>query len=216
MAKQRIFDIRVDVSELVKYSDTLATLTPDALNKQWVQATNLATESAYELSRKTILSGINLTEPYVARKMRVERATDKTLVASILAETGDRDAYTSLSHYGRMQLTTSTKGSKGKGHPGLSIEAGSKAAGISVEVVKGRRKNLTTGFSIAGKQDKEGNPLVFQRTGQPSKNKKGKVRVLLGPSVYQLFRVAIPKISDQVGEDLEKQVIYAAERLFQG
>jgi hypothetical protein len=233
VARQSIFSIRVNVSELEGYADFLRTLTPDALAVKWVNAINSTVDSAYELSRRTMLSGINLTEAYVQQKMRVEYATAQRPVGQIIAATG-KGYNTGLSHYGRMQLTQAVNWSNARiqaaghkfgkwpgwtrrtGHAALGIGVDQKASGQSVEVVKGRRKRMGPTFALPGKVDSEGNPVIFRRTGDASANKKGKIESLQGPSVYQLFRVAIPKVQDDAADDLRDAVIYEATRLFGG
>jgi len=87
------------------------------------------------------------------------------------------------------------------------IDAGEKAASLSVEVLRGQRKNVAFTFTLPGKTDNDGNPLVFQR--QP---KSARIDALLGPSVFQLFRVAAGKIEDGVYADLRAAVILTAEK----
>jgi hypothetical protein len=231
VARQNVFSIRVDVSQLEGYADFLSTLTPEMLSARWVGAINKTLDSAYELGRHTMLSGINLTDHYLQSKMRVDRATTQRPEGAIVAMAG-KGYNTSLSHYGRIQLTQRVNWTNAKiiakGHkfgkwPGWTRRRGSsilgiaedqKAAGVSVEVVKGRRKPMGPMFSIPGKVDTEGNPVIFQRTGAPSGNKKGKVKALQGPAVYQLFRVAIPKIESDTAEDLQRAVMYEVDRIF--
>lgn len=233
MARQSYLSIKINVSELEGYADFLRSLTPEAMSARWVSAINDTVDSAYDLGRRTMLSGINLTEAYVQRKMRVEYATAKRPVGSIIASVG-KGFNTSLSHYGAMQLTQDVNWSNARiqaaghkfgkwpgwtrrrGHAALGIAADQKAAGTSVEVVKGRRKTMGPIFALPGKKDGDGNPVIFRRTGAASGNKKGKVQALHGPSVYQLFRVAIPKIKDDTADDLRDAVIYEATRVFGG
>jgi hypothetical protein len=96
-----------------------------------------------------------------------------------------------------------------KGNLGLDIPVNEKAAGKSVEVVRGRRKPMKPVFSIPGKRDKDGNLILFSRDAA------GKVQAKTGPSPYQLFRHAIPLIYDQVADDLQDAVIEVAERELQ-
>lgn len=226
MARRSTFSITIDVDPLTRLGDRLSTLTAQDLQRLTVEAINDTVDSAYELGLKTIHRGINLTEEYVQRKMQVEHATDKNPSASITAF-GGKGNITSLSHYGAMQLTESVNWSndriasmgkkfgpwpgwtKRKGNAPLGIAVDSKAAGRSVEVVKGRRKAIGHAFGIPGKTDADGNPIVFRR-------QKGgdKIEALTGPSVYQLFRVAAEQIEDQVADDLEQAVSSMAERKF--
>jgi histone H3/H4 len=226
MARRSSFSIKFDVAQVDRFADKLAGMTSEQIGTFVVDAINDTVDSAYALGRKTILSGINLTDDYVQRKMQVQHATPQKPKAEIVAF-GGRGYLTSLSHYGAMQLTTDVNWSNDRiqaaGHkfgpwPGwtkrtgsaaLGIPVNSKAAGRSVEVVKGGRKKIGPAFAIPGKTDADGNLLVFRR-------KKGsdKMETLTGPSVYQLFKVAAVRIEDQVAEDLQQAVIDAAESAF--
>lgn len=227
MTRRSTFSITIDVDPLTQLADRLANLTPEQMNRLIVDAINDQIDSAYDLSLRTIQRGINLTDEYVQRKMQVEHATDRKPSASIVAF-GGRGNITSLSHYGAMQLTESVNWSNARieaagkkfgpwpgwtrrtGNSALGIAVDTKAAGRSVEVVKGSRKKIGPAFAIPGKTDADGNPVVFRR-------KKGSdsIEALTGPSVYQLFRTAAEQIEDQVADDLEQAVIDMAERKLQ-
>lgn len=226
MARRNAFDIKIDVEPLTELGDQLSGLTPEQVNRLIVTAINTTVDSAYDLGLRTMLQGINLSEDYVQRKMRVEHATEKKPEASIVAF-GGRGNITSLSHYGAMQLTERVNWSndritslgkkfgkwpgwtKRTGSAGLGIEADSKAAGRSVEVVKGKRKRIGPAFGIPGKVDNDGNPIVFRRQSGGEK-----IEALTGPSVYQLFRVAATKIEDEVADELQDRVMDVAQRKF--
>lgn len=209
MSKRAAFDLKIDVSDIEGLADKLAKLTPEAVGGLMVDAINQVANNTYALARKTMLGGINLTDDYVQRKMQVVPATAAKPEASIVAF-GGRGFTTRLSHYGAMQQTKSVKYSKrSRGNQPLGIPAGSKSAGVSVEVVTGARKTLQYGFRMPGKKDTEGNLLLFTR------NKEGKIRSRSGPSVYQLFRIAAGTIEDRVYGDLGRAVIDRSERQFQ-
>lgn len=217
--------ITFDASQVKGLAERLAKLTPEQFGEYTVAAINETVDSAYQLGRDTILSGINLTDDYVQRKMDVERATAKNPQATITAF-GGRAYITPLSHYGALQLTRDVTWSNerilAEGHrftdwPGwtrrtgneaLGISVNQKAAGRSVEVIRGSRKDMGSAFAIPSKRDSSGTPIMFRRI----KGTRKKVEALHGPSVYQLFRAAIPKIEDRVAEDLTDAVIEAAER----
>ena len=225
MAGRSAFSIKFDVNQVIALADRLDGLTPAALGEAVVEAINETVDSAYELGRARILNGINLTDEYVQRKMQVQHATDKKPTASITAF-GGRGFTTGLSHYGALQLDRDVNWSNARiiaagnkfgpwpgwtkrtGNAALGIQVDRKAAGRSVEVVKGRRKAIRPAFAIPGKKDADGNQVVFRRDGDT-------VRALSGPSVYQLFRVAAVSIEGQVGDELEQTIIEVAERRLQ-
>lgn len=218
------FDFKIDVTQIEALADRLAGFTPEQINSLIVDGINDTVDSAYELSIKTMLRGINLTEEYLTRKMRVDHATAQKPSASIVAF-GGRGNLTSLSHYGAMQLTEDVRWSNDRiaaaGHkfgkwPGwtkrtgsaaLGIAADKKAAGRSVEVIKGQRKKLGPAFAIPGKVDGDGNQVVFTRKGET-------VQALTGPSVYQLFRHTAERIETVVADELQTSVMNIAQRNF--
>lgn len=215
------FSIKIDVDQLAALANRLGTITPEKLGEFVTVALNQTADSAYELGRKRMLNGINLTDEYVKRKMKVEHATSKKPIASITAF-GSRGFLTNLSHYGAMQTSKRVRWTnqaivssgiefgpwpgwtRRTGNERLGIPVDYKAAGVQVQVVKGRAKTIKSAFGIPGKKDAEGNQVVFRREGDS-------VKALSGPSVYQLFRTAAGQIEGQVAADLEQAVINAAE-----
>jgi hypothetical protein len=231
MARLSAFNVKIGVDEVDALAQRLSELSPDAIGALLVDAINETTDSAYELARKAILGGINLTDSYVQSHMAVEHATANKPEASIVAY-GGKGHTTSLSHYGAMQLTKSITWSNARiedeGHkltdkwPGWvrrtgdearGIAYGAKTAGVSVQVTRGTQKTLKTSKAILmpGIRDSEGNAMVFKRVAG-SGREKSKLQALQGPSVYQLFRVAGAAIEQQVYGDLERSVMDAAER----
>ena len=208
--KRTAFGIKFDVSSVEALADKLASLTPEAISVLMVDTINGIADSTYELARKTMLGGINLTDAYVQRKMQVIPATAAKPSASIVAF-GDKPDLTGISHYGaiqRFQRVFNTDRSRGDVKRG--IPAGLKADGMSAEIIKGSRKAFEHAFTLPGKKDTEGNALVFAR-----KKDTNKIVMRRGPAVYMLFRVAAGTIEDQVYGDLGQAVIDEAERQFQ-
>lgn len=222
MARLSAFSVKIDATQLDKLVSTLGTITAAELSGLLVETINDQVDSTYELARGRMLRGINLTDDYVQRKMRVEHATPSMPTASIIAS-GARKDMTSLSHYGAMQETMAVNWSNDRiaakhkfgpwpgwtrrtGAPALGIAADLKAAGKSVEVTRGKRMRLGSQFSIPGKKDNDGNLVIFRR------NAAGKIESLQGPSVYQLFRVAAGLVEDEVGDNMERAIGDAAER----
>lgn len=221
------FSIKVDASAVSKLAQDIAKIDGANLGEAVRGAINQTTESAYKLSRQTILRGINLTENYVERRMETRLAT-KNKTSSEIVALGAKKYMTNLSHYGAMTSETRDvrwsnerilreraktfspwpgwarrDGSKTRG-----IAAGQKAYKMSGEVVRGARKSIGQKFILSKTiKDSEGNPLVFKREGS-------RIDALYGPSVYQLFRSTIPLVIEGVGDELERNVLNFAEREF--
>lgn len=240
MARANIFSIKLDLSQVDAFAQTLANLQPDELAPLLIGKLNEVAGNAYKLSRFTITNSVNLTDNYVGRRIElVEASEGRGLKAEIVAS-GDRKLMTNLSHYGAMQGTQPVEWSneriRGMGKkfapwPGWEMRRGDEARGISVgsklgkmsaEVTRGSRKSIGRKFTIPGKEDREGNLLVFEATGAPGRGKRdrnrirprGGVRALYGPSVYQLFRTAATRISDDVGVELQQAIADEAAKQF--
>lgn len=213
---------QTDVSAVLKLADDIAKIGSEQIGEAVLRALNEGGDSAYELSRKTILRGINLTERYVQGRMEVQEATGRQPTFTITAR-GGKGFTTNLSHYGVMlepkavnwsNERIASMGKKFGKWPGWTYRKGDQARGIeedekqhiaTVSVIKGSRKSAGRKFTLPGENDREGNPLLFQRFG-------GRIEPVQGPSVYQLFASTIPLIRDKVGDDLEQTLLREVER----
>ena len=234
---RRAFSITVDADAVEQLAAKLGEIDSATLGERLIETVNDVAGSAYELSRRTITTDINLTDAYVQRRMEFKPATKAKPVAEIVAPFGKKNL-TNLSHYGSETGETKpvnwtnerivSEVFKGKdkfgpwpkwtrrtGAAHMDIPEGRKAYKMVAEVTRGKRTSIGKKFTIPGKRDSEGNPLVFERIGPGGKSGKGLIAPLYGPSVYQLFRVAAERIEDRVGDDLRDAVIDAAERAFQ-
>ncbi|MGH7461959.1 MAG: hypothetical protein ACREMA_13170, partial [Longimicrobiales bacterium] len=93
------------------------------------------------------------------------------------------------------------------GNEALGIPVGMKQNGISVEVTRGGRKPITSvqSFFIRGRS---GNMLVMTRKPGTTGKKRGDLKALYGPSVYQLFRAALDDtFLTNVADNLSKSVV---------
>lgn len=225
--------VKFDVSKLDAFQAKLGTLTPESLGETLVEVVNEVAEDAYSMSRETILSGLNLTDAYLRSKMGVDKATAAKPTATIVAQ-GDRG--TGLAHYGGQQQDKAVNWTNSRieasgfefgawplwteriGDEGRGIEEGKKLAKYSVEVTRGKRKNLKA-FTIPGIDHTDGTPVMFINKGTPGSGKLDKkrkvsrnaVKALYGPSVYQLFRTAAKQIGPWVADDLEVAVLNAVD-----
>lgn len=94
------------------------------------------------------------------------------------------------------------------GAPHLGIPVGQKAAGISVEITKGKRVLIPYAFmaparrgNVAGGQGL----LVFSRSREDRKG-KGRMRTEYRPSVWSVFRNTAAVVLPSVREDLERSI----------
>jgi len=207
VARRSTFSIKFDASELDALADRLGTATPESLGAKLVEVTNEQLESAYELSRKRMLSGINLTDSYLRERFEINKATAQKPTGEIIATARDKKDLTLLTKYDYQVGQIKVKNpDRSKGYAKLGIPKGKKQGAPSVEVVRGARKQVQSSKAFVF-ISKKGTPLIVKR------NPNGKLSsALLGPSVYQLFRVAAGELEQQIGDDYQTAIIDAAER----
>lgn len=212
------FIYTANTREVERLAVTLGQLPAILAGRVIVTSLNSVAERTYDLSRRRITAGINLTDDYLRRRMEVTPATTTKPEASITSP-GGKGAQTQLSHYNATQEVQPVNWTNAKilgmrkqfgpwpgwtqriGRPSIGIQPDKKNAGRGAEVNRGSRKSLRSAFALPGKKDTEGNYLIFSR------DKYGRINSLLGPSVYQLFRYQIPLIEDEVAADLEQELL---------
>lgn len=99
----------------------------------------------------------------------------------------------------------------GAKHLGLAV--GRKQAGITVEVLRGQRKELGFAFMAPARKGTEAGGqglLVFSRD-KNDRSGKGKLRPIYSLSVWQMFRHSLPQVIPFVSKDLEDSVIAEVE-----
>lgn len=192
--------LTIDSRDLEKFGERLGDLTAEELGKARVDTINEVADRTYDLARDRMISGINLTDAYLRRKMSVTHATPGKPQAVITAS-GARDALTVLGRYdAKPQIVPNKAPGKRKGNRALGIAPGSRQLGVTVEVKRGASKEFERGFLLPLKRGVEagGNGFgVFART------RAGRLVHRYGPSVYQLFAHQIAKITDEVQDDME-------------
>lgn len=234
--------VQIETTSLQTVADRLLKLDARAIDQASVRAINAVAKRGFDESVKRMTSRVNLKEDYVRDRMTVEPANDpRKPEATIIAfRTGGRRAGmrpTNLRQYGMVQISKPVrftnanpliqKGALGEnprkpgsllrwkkrvGDPQAGIPVGMKAAGVSVEVVRGDRKIISFAFQ---RKMSNGEVLVMARkAGDRGSGKgKGKIEALHSLSVWQLFRSTMPEIITIVQEDLERTVIEEIDAL---
>jgi hypothetical protein len=199
--------LSIDVRSLLGAADDLRSLDAERFGEVGLTAVNdVATRTEHRIS-DTIVSGINMSAAYVARRMGT-RLGDNPLrpEAVIAAPAVDRP----LGHFEPQQLTQAVKNPKrSKGDKRRGIAPGQKGAGVSVEVRRGNRLAVTNGFLM---------PLRGGNGWGVFTRERGSLRFQhrLGPAVYQLFRVQRDLLRDEVAVDLQLAVLAEADRVVGG
>lgn len=208
----RNFALTVDVSQLNKLGTRLGAFTSVELAESNVAAVNEVVDRTYDLARDKMTAGINLTDEYLRRRMRVEHANNKRARATITAA-GDRSSMTTLATYPVAVRAVTRKGpSRARVFTPLGVGAGQRQMGLTTSVTKGSSDFWEHGFLMplkAGQDNGYHGYGVFART------KAGKIKHRYGPSVYQLFSYQAKLIVDDVQEDLESTAVRMAEEHMQ-
>lgn len=230
------YALKFDTGALDALKVKLEGLTGDELGKAVTTSLNDVVGKAYDLSRKRMITGINLTDAYLRRKMVLTQATSAKPVASILAE-GSRKGFsqTNLSHFRSVQkerdVTWSnakiqSMGKKFGKWPGWTERTGNRAIGIAPNrkangmsaTVKSTRLGFQHAFAIVKNgnaiRDGDGVPIMFTRAKGATREV---TRSLLGPAVYQLFKyqfkgTLLAETEEMLAEALTTQVQAAVEK----
>ena len=210
------YALHFDADALTARGIALGELTGEAIGKAVVTALNEVVGEAYDLSRKRMIDGINLTDDYLRRKMVLVDATSAKPQASITAV----GTATQLSQFNPMQHSVAVNWSNARitgmgkkfgkwpgwtrrtGHAALGIAVDKKADGQSAAVKRSNRAKFDHAFSIAGKTDSDGNLLMFTRKAGSTST-----RALLGPAVYQLFKYQLNGTLMGDAEDMLEQAL---------
>lgn len=208
----RVVELTVNALDVEALTDKLGRVDDDTLAQIATESVNTVATHAYDTAKQRMTSTLSLTEQYVSRKMEVGLAKPSTRPRATVTANG---MLTTLGHYGATVLAQPVKHpERSKGHAAIGLAKGEKRAGVSVEVRRGNRKVMGTAFTLPGKNDREGNPLVFIRAGGVNrKTGKPKVENLYGPSVYQLFNTQIRELREGIETDLFDTLINRADEV---
>lgn len=196
-------------------SDRLGELDDAAFTRLAVATVNEVGQRTYDLARGRMNAGLSLTDAYIERKMQFRPAEPEQRPRAVVVAFG---TLTTLGHYNPRILTQAVKSpEKSRGNPALGIPAGQKLSAVTVAVRSGSRKTVRAQsndvFLAPRIRDGEGNPLIFQRLPGKTSTGKSKLKALLGPSVYQLFRYQLDQngLTSQVEDDLAETLGERAE-----
>lgn len=212
MSNARTLALKIDTRELDTLRDRLGEMTGEEIGRATVTALNGVVDRAYELSRERMIAGINLSDDYLRRRMRVEHATKGKPVASITAS-GARDDLTVLSRFdAKPVIVQNKKGRPGKGNELLGIPSGQRQAGVKVSVTRGNEDFIERGFMLPLKR---GNAAGGNGLGVFARSRDGTLKHRYGPSVYQLFAYQAQTVSYAAEEDLEDALIEQVTEVLQ-
>lgn len=211
MSKARTLALNIDTRELDTLRDRLGEMTGEEIGRVTVTALNGVVDRAYELARERMIAGINLSDDYLRRRMRVEHATKGKPVASITAS-GARNDMTVLGRFDAKPRAVPTKTQRPDGPRRVPVQPGQKQAGVTVSVTKGNTDFIERGFMLPLKRGTEAGGNGF---GVFARSRDGTLKHRYGPSVYQLFAYQAQTVSYAAEEDLEETLIEQVTEVLQ-
>lgn len=208
----------IDVQQLEAFADKLTTLNGQQLQALAVGVVNEVAARAQDSLRKYVLNGVNMQEAYYRAKTGLTPAQPGSGIAQAtiyaLASTRD-DRRARLAMYDAKQLVQPASG-RAKGNPARGIPQGSKGAGVTVEVMKGKVTFMPGAFlmplkqgSKAGSWDGPLGLFTRSRDGKISKHR-------LGLAVYQVFRHARDENLELITDDLHDSLMREADQILSG
>ena len=211
MSKARNLALNIDTRELDTLRDRLGEMTGEEIGRATVTALNGVVDRAYELARERMIAGINLSDDYLRRRMRVEHATKGKPVASITAS-GARDDMTVLGRFDAKPRAVPTKTQRPAGPRRVPVQPGQKQAGVTVSVTKGNSDFIERGFMLPLRRGTQAGGNGY---GVFARSRDGTLKHRYGPSVYQLFAYQAQTISYAAEEDLEETLIEQVTEVLQ-
>ena len=211
MTKARTLALKIDTRELDTLRDRLGEMTGEEIGRATVTALNGVVDRAYELARERMIAGINLSDDYLRRRMRVEHATKGKPVASITAS-GARNDMTVLGRFDAKPRAVPTKTQRPPGPRRVPVQPGQKQAGVTVSVTRGNEDFIERGFMLPLRRGTQAGGNGY---GVFARSRDGTLKHRYGPSVYQLFAYQVQTVSYAAEEDLEETLIEQVTEVLQ-
>lgn len=226
--------ITITATEVAKVAESLSKLTGDSLDIASVKAVNQVTTRAYDTARHLMIENINLTEGYISSQMNVRLATDPRKPEATITANRRGVRGTTLASYGAALAVRDVNWrneeilarghkfgkwpgwTKRQGDPARGIPENMKDAGFSVSVKRGQARRFQR--SASGNHYSFMIPIggrLMPVTRSKSARGKGAVKVLRGPSPWQLFRSVIPTLNPIVQEDLATELLLQVDYLLE-
>lgn len=226
--------ITITATDVEKVAQSLTKLTGESIGTASIKAVNQVAERAFDTARTMMIQNINLTEGYITSQMNVRLASDPRDPKATITANRRGVRGTTLSSYGAAIALADVnwkneeiiaRGHKfgrwpgwteRKGDPSRGIQANMKAAGFTVSVKRGEARRFQR--SASGNHYSFLIPIggrLMPVTRQKGARGKGAMKVLRGPSPWQLFRSVIPSLNPLVYEDLTTELMLQVDYLLE-
>lgn len=211
--------IKVDVSKVQGLGERLGKLSGEEIAQATVTALNEAVSSTYDITRKRMVSQVNLDDPYIRGKMDVTPATLQKPKASIVAF-GSRADETPLSRYQNQMILAPRKttghqyNNKKRPYTGaLKLPEGMRQKAVQVSVSRqGGGATLLYAFM---QPLRAGTTAGGNGFGIFARDRSGKKLHRYGPAVYQLFKTLLPQLAEEASDDLSTKLLDEVESQIQ-
>lgn len=200
MGRQNAFVV-TGFADAERLADRIDSLSSRALLRlRAVDVVNEVTERFRGEAARGMNAGLNLSDEYIAQRMRTIAATASGQ-GSVRAEIVTHGDLTILGHYPNAQMTRPARG-KSRGDAKRGIPPGRVADGVAVEIKRGEASAQPKWFTMTLRRgvqagDKVG---VFVRTSTGLKH-------IYGPSPYSLFRYQIEAHQNELADDLQRTAV---------
>lgn len=210
--------LKVDVSKVEGLAEDLAKLSAGQIVGAIVESLNQQTRYTYDFTTRRMVSQVNLDAAYIQQHIGVKYASTQKLEASITAY-GDNAFETPLSRYPNQLILAPRKTTGHRKNPRrpytgvLKLPEGMKQKAVQVNVSKeGGGATLLYAFMqplLAGRVA-GGNGLgIFAR------DRSGKKIHRYGPAVYQMFKIMLPTMLDDVADQLSEKMLDNVQKSIQ-
>lgn len=194
------FSMKVEFEGATKLADRFDALANKVLLR--LSAADVVNEVATRfqaLAKKEMNAGLNLSDEYIASRMRLQPATPGG-AGAVRAEVEARGDLTVMSHFPYAQLSQPNRRPGGKGDAKRGIAPGRKQAGVATEIRVGGAVAVDHWFTMTLRRGRSSGEQV----GVFYRNRAGQVTHKYGPSPYSLFRHQIETHQADVEEDLQR------------
>jgi hypothetical protein len=211
--------LKVDVSKVQGLGERLGKLSGEEIAQATVTALNDVVGSTYDITRKRMVSQVNLDDPYIRGKMGVTEATLQKPKASIVAF-GKREDEVPLSRYPNQLILAPRKttghqyNNKNRPYTGvLKLPEGMRQKAVQVSVSRqGGGATLLYAFM---QPLRAGTTAGGNGFGIFARDRSGKKLHRYGPAVYQLFKTLIPQLAEEASDDLSTKLLDEVEAQIQ-
>lgn len=195
MSRTNAFELTINPAGIEALAGKIAMFDADRLGDIARTVVNDVTARFDTSARKAMNAGIALDDAYISSRMTTVLATSAVNPVATITAQGPRAGLTILGHYNPVVTYRAAPGARGDAKRG--VPANNRAAGVRVEVSRGKPKVIPGAFTMTLRRGAVGGDQVgvFIR-------ELGKVRHLYAVAPYSLFRHQVELGLEALDDDL--------------